>query len=1222
MIKRLIVFIILIVGIVSLVNAQDARTVNVSAYGVQMGFAQERTKIMATEVASNVLFVTNNTNKTMELDLQVNAPAGWKLYGLANQKVKIESKDTLYFPIRTRPSIDIKGNTNYVVNVFLSTETFTISNAMWYVVVDKVSAWHAYTPNNKLYFTGEQDSVGFELIIDNDGNSDEALRVSLEIDKELVLINSVGEIIGNFPISVYLLPHKDTTIFYRLRLLDLVSLPEGSNASEDIAQKKYRCKLKVVNEKTGKGNNKNWTGSIEMLKVLSKRKIMPTKYNALPLVVDFNTYDAFSRNVYANLSLYGSRNFENNSMLNYYFQADFIDNKLNANSYLGNYQYLGYTHDRYSIEIGDIGANRSGSTLSGKGAKGSVSLFNNTLGAIYIRKPKLFEDFYASGYGLFHELNIKAIHWDNYYQHMDNKLGKVASDFGTSMLNFKIGRIHSFRIGGGYSTENHQWNPAAPITVVGYGWQFGYNTNIKKFGFNLNAQNSTPSYLPMRGIFNYSSSASYRISNVYQLGLFYTHQDFKPEIYTQGLLSNVDVFNINDFYSLKFMINKGENTFMIQPQYSSVKSNSIEAVTQGASFEYRYQARSPFKFYSSTYMGYSNFPKFADVGNIFIGFVRASARYNKFQANIRYYYGPYYQVEQLQFIQTNINPQKFYANVFYDYWFLNNKMKLSLNLNYFFTTVNDRQQINSRPELFYYAKNGFRFSFYGRYLMYADGQYFRTYTDVNGNEFEELVPSSVNSRFEFGVGVKFNVNVPIGLQRNYDVKIIAFRDLNGNGTMELNENGISDMLIHIRLNSDSISEKETGDFYQNPSEYDLVTNGDGLVEYQNIPMGNYVITAMPLASMGGWFDGKTFYRMIDKNKTIYIPLSRGAKVSGGVLLERDRYGTSKVLNLGNIRVTAVNQDDGHSFSTLTSSDGNFSLFVPNGNYLIMINESAVSTQFEFLQNNIPITINKDFENYNVSFYLVEKQRQIKVNGKTSRPLPIRRAANPSPTEGSNKPVSDSLPEQRTQLDDPKYLPVTEPTEQGTVWVIQLFPNEEARKLVADFTSMESVSKVRCITGSNSGFLYITESFTEKNDAKKLLKKVTKAGFEKGQVVSMVFGNKEVEDSPKPDSIPVIEEKKVEPVPSDSPLKEIIKFNSKEDRAFYRVEVKASASALNPSEIYSIVPDIQVYEILQDGLYKYSVGKFSTFEEAKTYKTEIVQKFNLVDSFVTNYEEAW
>ena len=131
----------------------------------------------------------------------------------------------------------------------------------------------------------------------------------------------------------------------------------------------------------------------------------------------------------------------------------------------------------------------------------------------------------------------------------------------------------------------------------------------------------------------------------------------------------------------------------------------------------------------------------------------------------------------------------------------------------------------------------------------------------------------------------------------------------------------------------------------------------------------------------------------------------------------------------------------------------------------------------------------------------------------------------------------------------------------------------------------------------------------KNKLKKLLKSIRKKGYKEAQIVEMVFGNKVIEEPAK------VEDTSID--------KNIIKVDSEEDRAFYRVEILVSPKELKSNDFLELIPDIKdVFLVEQDGLYKYSVGKFDTFEEAKTYKAELTNTYNLPDAFVTQYKTAW
>jgi hypothetical protein len=310
-------------------------------------------------------------------------------------------------------------------------------------------------------------------------------------------------------------------------------------------------------------------------------------------------------------------------------------------------------------------------------------------------------------------------------------------------------------------------------------------------------------------------------------------------------------------------------------------------------------------------------------------------------------------------------------------------------MNYNYATMYKRHQLVLRPELFYYTKSRFQFSIYTSYMLFANGEYERFSTQPGNTSYrDELVPAGSASRFEAGFGVKFNINVPAGRRKNYNAVMVVFRDANGNGIKDHNEQGFANMLIKVTRVNESFSEEDA--FVQMKDVYELITDADGVAEYKFLPKGNYKIESMPLSANQGWFGKRTMYKFIDGNSTIYIPLSKGAKISGGIYVERDRYSDDKPVNVGGIRVTVVNQQTGETYTTLTDQNGNYSVHVPNGDYVVSINEGAVGTRFSFLENNIPVSVKSSGKSYNVGFYLSEKKRTIRFGrGQGLRNSPIK-----------------------------------------------------------------------------------------------------------------------------------------------------------------------------------------------------------------------------------------
>lgn len=1231
--------------------AQGGKTKRVNNYGLQMSFKKDRTEVKSIGgLTRNVLQVINYTDKKAVTELNVSAPAGWTLYSKNNFELTLKPHDTVYVPVRLHPYKTAKGGENFVVNAFLTHNNFTITNAMWYITIEKKTDWRVTTSSNKIYFLESSDSVKYQLSFSNYGNSDEFLKVQCDPGKYLYFIDEEGESVNHKTRKIELRRGQDTVLNYIVKRFIQDEKPETTGKHlRSSSFKDYRINLIVTQENQQAKSRKRWAGSIILKKVPSTKKVHESGFNSMPLTVEFNTYNLLSQNTNSSLNLYGSHYFANRSNLTYYYQSDFIQNQLEAKSFLGNYHYLSYIHQKFGVSVGDLGAGYSGSTLSGKGIKAYVNIKNHKIGALYVRKPKFFQDYYGSGFGAFYKFTKARTNFDVFIQHSENEIQKLKTNLGIANLGFSLLRKHNFRFSAGYSQEERSYNPTSPLDLTGYGGRFSYQLNLKKLNFGINSFFGSKDYLALRGTQSLGSRLNYRINKKHSLGASALYYVYNPNLWSRGKLNDT-LFNNRLKLDIKYAYTTNKYAVLFQPSVYNIKSTGLDSRTSGAALEFRKRDRTSLaKFYTILFAGYTFFPEHKDVGNIFVANVRSVFRYKNFQTSMRYYYGPYYSIDQALYIRTQENPQKLYTNMYYDFWLLNNQVRLNANLNYNYNIIAQRHQLNTRPEVFYYTKSGFQISAYARYILYSEGESSRiSYSIGSQTPVEEIIEANSSHSFEVGMGVKFNINVPIGISRYYPVKVIAFQDVNGNGMKEPNEEGISSMLISLKANDNGVADDRIDGGSTVAKIHDLVTNTNGQVEFFNVGVGNYEISIVPLSSLGGWFDGKSFSRTIDKKSTIYIPLSKGARLSGGVILERANFGRGKEIRLGNIRVTAMNIENGKSFVTLTTSDGQFAMYVPNGQYELVINETAIDEGFQFMQNNIPLTVTEEYDNYNVSFYLAENERSARVGRAPRKPnLPI--------TRNQDKDANGSSAGQRTQLDDPAYLPVVEPSELGKYWVVQLYPNSQARHKKELHDTLRNITDVRCIVGEGSGFLYISSSYRKKRNAKVLRKEILKRGYSEAQIVEMMFGSsvkpdtkvKETEESVKDSTVHIVRpytetpkadstktEPKVETPKKDKPEIEktdkaepfpgaIYELTTVEERNFFRIEVKASVEQLNAASFQDIFPATEViYEIQQDGLFKYSIGQFSNYSDAKAYQQQLRSTYKLPGSFITQYKKSW
>ena len=1183
--KTLFVFLLLCMGF-HLLKAQ-------SKGGISVRFIKGDTEMQLNEFATNVLGVYNHSGNLQKVDLNVIPPAGWQLFGNTTKELSIEANDSLFVPVRLRPAGQMMGDQNYVTNAILSVNGFTVTNAVWNIAIKKKSLWNVSLSSNRIYFPEGSDTVSYAVTITNNGNAEESLIVETFTENGLYLLDKKQTKQQNNLQIISLKVGKDTLLHFNV-IKDKYNEYPLDAYKEDV--ERYRLKIKVRNERQ-KYARGSWTGAVNFIKLPSERNVEESFLSSFPLTVEWNSYNVLDENTYGSLGLYGSKSLDESRNFTYYYQGNFVENEMDWSSLLGNYFYLGYFSPDYNVEVGNITTGRSGSQLVGTGAKASYKYKNHRLGGIYIGNPGVFDDPFLTGFGGFYNMEKDKLRADVYFESSNNSVQQIKSTFSTADVNYRINPQHQVQVGAGFSSENYSGYGVEGVS--GYRASFGYQGNVKKYTINSYLQYHSESYAPRKGVVNANVNAGYPLKENIRLrgGMAYFSNQ-PSSVLSDGTINDSIATGRTHIFAQMLTSNNGNN-YVFQPEYTAYKSNSVDASTAGMRFEYRTMFGKKASFFSTLFAGHNSFPSHTDVDPIFVSNIRLSLRYQNFSSNIRYYYGPFYLNEQLSYATNQQNPQRLYAMVNHDYWMANNKMRLNLNLNYNYTTIKGRHQLVSRPEFFYYTNNRFQFSLYANYLLYGNAEYERdaiVYSGTTIQNFSEIVPAASGSRVEFGFGIKFNVNMPAGIERNYKATIVVFRDINGNGAKDRDEPGYANMLIKITPVTSNFNEDVTN--FQN-EVYELITDEAGQVVYNHLPTGNYKIETIPLTKSEGWFSGKAFYQYIEGNQVIDIPLSRGARLSGGIFVERDIHSDNKVIQLGGIRVTAVNQLTGETESALTDAYGNYSMYLPNGDYMVAINEGAVGSRYHFVENNIPISVKNSGENYNVGFYLAEQKRRINFGTQRTGNAILR----------SSK-IKDNRDEKARQ--EKNLWPISDKGALGKGLTIKLFGEERERLNKTELDTLAAITNVICVEATSGNYLYLTGGIPKKGAAKKLLSKVKEYGFNEALVVEIKSLG--LEDQP---SKPQEENVETDDAAPTSRRLEMIETDS--DKALYRIQIESSAVLYEPSDFDDMIPGIDVvYVYTSDVMKYYAVGSFATEKEAKKYLKSFKKKYSTNEAEVKNY----
>ncbi len=161
----------------------------------------------------------------------------------------------------------------------------------------------------------------------------------------------------------------------------------------------------------------------------------------------------------------------------------------------------------------------------------------------------------------------------------------------------------------------------------------------------------------------------------------------------------------------------------------------------------------------------------------------------------------------------------------------------------------------------------------------------------------ETVERFQNMYFEASVRKEFGFQQPT--VKYYDLKLVFFKDYNGNRIKNDNEPGIKNVLL-------SIQRTDTPEF-PDFSSGELLSNQYGEVFFENIPAGIYDLSYNPVGTEAGTFSKTDIESTIrfDKNTTLYIPFVEKNKVFGKIILNRSKLSGLGKVDVSNVRITVT-----------------------------------------------------------------------------------------------------------------------------------------------------------------------------------------------------------------------------------------------------------------------------------------------------------------------------
>jgi len=701
---------------------------------------------------------------------------------------------------------------------------------------------------------------------------------------------------------------------------------------------------------------------VDFIKLPNLIEVQPYGYPSLPLTLELSAQNLLDNNAVMTLNLRGYKQLNNRASLAYYTQVNYNKSYYSSDPFKNASWYVGYYDDIKTIEVGQISGNIIGLSSSGYGLKASYKyLEQHKTDAFYLNNNRNSLTSNRS-YGLSHiytpssSLKIRASLARN-ERELENRNTTVFS----VEPSFKFLKKHFVNFLGAVSTRTDDLNTEAKKDMS-FGGTYSTTFLERNLKLNFNAWYNDKDfslgsferlYFNHRSNYIINKKWTVNLNNFYQNVNLFSLTD-NSLLSRQEILFNSVIFNTNTQYG------------NVQPglyyEYTNYPFNKL--VSRGASFRVSKFDFSQ-NFFSSLNLkaGYSIPKNGNEEKNFFSTQMSLLLRYKVFNFNVKYNYGFITSTNSFTQQNNNITPQSIRMSLQNQYAFKNRHLVIDNNIVYSYINVFKNHSIGIFPILYYFTDSGWRISINSSYSFST-----RNFTNVFGDNFitnnnTNAAPNtgaSINSDFTLGFSLKkdFGIPIPFLEKTAASINIKSFYDLDGDGNQNSREEGsIGNVVVRI-------------------GNYEIITNENGKAIMKNVPQKKYALQVIPLDNIDGWFPNVHDSIIINQDGIATIPFVRGAKISGDIVLDRQKIAITNEnpVDLSRIIISAFNNKK--VFNTLTDKKGHFEFYLPNGKYIVTMDEKVLGMKYKLARNNIPVTLKSTQEGMYVSFYVVENRRKV------------------------------------------------------------------------------------------------------------------------------------------------------------------------------------------------------------------------------------------------------
>ena len=270
--------------------------------------------------------------------------------------------------------------------------------------------------------------------------------------------------------------------------------------------------------------------------------------------------------------------------------------------------------------------------------------------------------------------------------------------------------------------------------------------------------------------------------------------------------------------------------------------------------------------------------------------------------------------------------------------FFGKRLKTNLNVNY-----------NQN------SYSGSNWTYSGR-ADYALSPQFSCFVNAYAYSYSSSSYSSFNTNVQAGV----RYNLPSARQaaagKKGDMKLFLFYDNNVNGIYDAGDTPAEDRIVTI-------------------GGVSFISNKKGEVEYKKMPYDNY---SLKIPSQDWFAVAPAFVKIGERRTTLEVALQRTGKVTGKLYYKYDaRLSEEFAEKYGGLRMWAT-ATNGKKIEALTNANGEFTLFLPVGEYEISVDANSLTRNVYTDFEPQTVTVVADQATEIPAIELKIKQRKIEV----------------------------------------------------------------------------------------------------------------------------------------------------------------------------------------------------------------------------------------------------